>query len=165
MKVVYAQQGFLPSVEESPIFLVGPTPRSSEVKSWRPEALAILHDAAFQGPVYVPEPEDGDWGPDYTHQIEWEHKALEHAAHYGCIAAWVPRNLKTMPAFTTNVEFGLYLRSPRFVYGRPPNAPNCRYLDYMYEHVVKQKPPHQDLRSLLIQAVAIADTDLLPTSE
>ncbi len=45
-----------------------------------------------------------------------------------------------MPAFTTNVEFGLYLNSGKIVYGRPDNAPKNRYLDYIYEKEYSKKP-------------------------
>jgi len=38
-----------------------------------------------------------------------------------------------MPAFTTNVEFGTYVKSGRIVYGRPDDAPNNRYLDWLYK--------------------------------
>ena len=37
------------------IFLAGPTPRSKEVKSWRPEAIRLLKEKGFDGVVFVPE--------------------------------------------------------------------------------------------------------------
>ena len=44
---------------------------------------------------------------------------------------WVPRELRTMPAFTTNVEFGIWADSGKAVLGYPPKAPKCRYLDWL----------------------------------
>ena len=38
-----------------------------------------------------------------------------------------------MPAFTTNVEFGRYITSSKFLYGRPPDSVKNRYLDWMYQ--------------------------------
>jgi hypothetical protein len=66
---------------------------------------------------------------DYTDQVEWEYVGLE-----GCrvVAFWVPRDLATLPGFTTNVEFGRYVGSGRCVYGRPEGAAHTRYLDWLY---------------------------------
>ncbi len=44
--------------------------------------------------------------------------------------AWVPRNLNTMPAFTTNVEWGMYWDSGRIVLGAPEGAPKNEYLQW-----------------------------------
>ena len=134
------------------IFLVGPTPRSKDVKSWRPEAINILKDRKFNGTVIVPE-----WCPSvvrpkdssYLNYVEWEHYGLEHCSR---IAAWVPRNMKDMPALTTNVEFGLYVKSGRVRYGRPNNAEHCRYLDWLYAKYNPQ-PIFDNLTDLLIEAM------------
>src|SRR5262245_24094695 len=99
MNVVYADQ----PVEFAPpsIFLAGPTPRTADVLSWRPEALDLLRALAFSGTVLVPERRGGWHRGDYLDQVEWEFAGLE-----GCsvIAFWVPRDPATLPGFTTNVE-------------------------------------------------------------
>lgn len=109
------------------IFLAGPTPRSSDVKSWRGEAIAILNDLEFDGHVFVPETADGGWLGDHTAQVRWEWAALSLASK---TVFWVDRELTHMPGFTTNVEFGfmMALRADRVILGCPDDAPKTRYL-------------------------------------
>lgn len=118
------------------IFLAGPTPRSKDITTWRIEACQILEKLGFDGVVYVPE--CSGWEPknDYLTQVEWERQALTEAA---VIVFWIPRNMKTMPGLTTNVEFGTYI-SKRIVYGRPDDSEKNRYLDWFYESKLKRKP-------------------------
>jgi len=126
MKIVYATEDFPVSYTKS-IFLAGPTPRSSEVKSWRPEALRLLEGNGYDGVVFVPEPRDGNWALSYDQQVDWEDAALNQA---DCILFWVPRDLKTMPAFTTNHEHGEWFKSGKVVLGAPVNAPKMPYLQH-----------------------------------
>src|SRR5262245_50045734 len=132
MNVVFSDQPV--EVRSPSIFLAGPTPRSAEVKSWRPEALDILRELGFSGTVVVPECRDWSLKLD---QVEWEYLGLE-----GCsvIAFWVPRQLPLLPGFTTNVEFGRYVGSGRCVYGRPDKAPHTGYLDWLYTKVTGRQP-------------------------
>jgi 8-oxo-dGTP pyrophosphatase MutT (NUDIX family) len=122
VQVVYARQPFPASVHKT-IFLAGPTPRSPDVPSWRPRALELLRE--FDGHVFSPEDPEGGVRGDYDDQIEWELAALSRA---DCILFWLPRKLDTMPALTTNVEFGLFAGSGRAVFGAPPDAEKVRYL-------------------------------------
>jgi hypothetical protein len=138
MRIIYAKQSFSAFRDEPSIFLVGPTPRSPDVASWRPKALRLLKE--FDGIVFVPEPPNGNWQGSYLDQITWEWKALDICAVSGVIAAWVPRDIETMPAFTTNVEFGRYVGSGHLWYGRPIDAPNNYYLDRLYLNVTKREP-------------------------
>lgn len=108
------------------IFLVGPTPRSSRVRSWRPKAINILEQEDYDGVVFVPEPFIGD----KIAQIEWEDKALNMA---DCILFWIPRDLETMPAFTTNHEHGEWFKSGKVVLGAPKDAPHMNYLRHKSE--------------------------------
>jgi 8-oxo-dGTP pyrophosphatase MutT (NUDIX family) len=130
LQTVYAKEPF-PDDVQCTIFLAGPTPRSSEVKSWRPAALSILKQLGFQGHVYVPEPRDGNWLGDYEDQIEWEDEALNRA---DVIAFWVPRDLTPdskgepkMPGLTTNCEWGEFKYSRKAVWGAPAAAQKIRY--------------------------------------
>lgn len=124
MKIVYTNDP-LPKAWSKSIFLAGPTPRSEEVKSWRPDALRLLEEAGYDGVVFVPEFANWKALENYEGQVDWEHECLDRA---DCILFWVPRNLATLPAFTTNVEFGLYADSGKVVLGCPPGAPKNRYL-------------------------------------
>ncbi len=147
MEVVYAQ-------EEAPlhftksVFLVGPTPRSSDVESWRPAMFAALEAEGFDGVIFCPEPRNADWKGNYDDQVSWESAHLELA---DLILAWIPRKIPDMPAFTTNVEFGEWLRSGKLLYGRPDWAEKCRYLDHKYrEH---GHEPYDNISSLAKAAV------------
>ncbi|MHA1948226.1 MAG: nucleoside 2-deoxyribosyltransferase domain-containing protein [Candidatus Thorarchaeota archaeon] len=158
MKIIYAQQPIpkkLSSLEKE-IFLVGPTPRHPDVPSWRPDALKIIEELEYDGIVFVPEPEDGKWLGNYNAQIDWEWEALERSR---VIAAWVPRDLETMPAFTTNIEFGYYAAkydpyNKALLYGRPDDAPKTRYLDRLYHKVTRgTQEPCNTLEDLMKLAV------------
>lgn len=154
MKVLYSN-GPIFSYGEKSIFLVGPTPRSSSVPSWRPEALRLLEEFGFDGSVLVPERSDGKAMDHYDDQVRWELAGLSDCT---VIAAWVPRDLDTMPALTTNVEFGFWLaKTPaRLLYGRPNVSPKNRYLDYLYREY-GGKHPAVRLEDLLQQAIDLAE--------
>jgi nucleoside 2-deoxyribosyltransferase-like protein len=125
----------LPAASSPSVFLAGPTPdRSAPVPSWRPAAAAAL-DAQWTGdqPLIVlsPESRNGQRADRYETQVDWETDARAAAA---AILFWVPRDLRTLPGMTTNVEFGLDVSSGRAVLGCPPDCPNPernRYLIYV----------------------------------
>ena len=122
------------------IFLAGPTPRDGKVVSWRKEAVEILEKLGFDGDVYVPECKNKIISEDYlTYNgvIDWE---LERLSGASLILFWVPRDLKTLPGFTTNVEFGYHLKTKKVVYARPKGAPKTKYLDYLYNLEYKKEP-------------------------
>lgn len=129
MQLVYAYEELPEKITKS-IFLAGPTPRDPDVESWRKDAIQILEDKGYDGAVFIPEPRDGKWSNDYDNQVGWEEKFLNIA---DCIVFWVPRELKTMPAFTTNVEFGMWCDSGKIVFGAPPKAEKVRYLQHYSE--------------------------------
>jgi hypothetical protein len=129
VKVYYAHQH--PPREEDPkpgIFLAGPSPRDEHELNWRPYAVDILKKAKWKGDVYVPIPEDGKWERNYEAQIDWELRYLHIA---DAVLFWVPRDLEHLPGFTTNIEFGMFLKSRKIVLGHPEGAPKTRYLDYV----------------------------------
>lgn len=121
MDIVYARES-LPTRMTRSLFLAGPTPRSKDVKSWRADALAMLQ--SIEGHVFVPEPRDGKWASDYEGQIEWEAEALNQA---DVILFWVPREMTSMPALTTNDEWGYWKNSGKVVFGAPDDAVHVRY--------------------------------------
>ena len=116
------------------LFLAGPTPRSADVKSWRPEALSAIRER-WSGPgtlvVFVPEPRSGATWPEYEHQRTWELRWGDRADQ---VLFWIPRG-PGMPGLTTNDEFGHWKDSGRVVLGTPPGAESVRYqLGYAADH-------------------------------
>ncbi|KKN67670.1 hypothetical protein LCGC14_0459290 [marine sediment metagenome] len=146
MKVIYTTERLPNSITRS-IMLCGPTPRTKEVLSWRPEALKMLELLGYEGTVFVPElrpasvrrenPENpyvatGCYAGcyDWDKQVKWEYDAIEMS---DCVLFWVPREIKTMPAFTTNDEWGYLKGSGKVVFGAPDGAPKTRYQKHFAE--------------------------------
>ena len=109
------------------IFLAGPSPTDSSL-GWREDVLQLLNNQPLLNPITVfsPLPFCGD----YKQQIDWECHHLEQAT---VIMFWIPRDLKTLPGFTTNIEFGEWLDSGKIVLGFPEDAPKMQYLEYRAE--------------------------------
>lgn len=150
------------------IFLAGPTPRNKNVISWRREACNLLLKNGFDGVVYVPEFSDNSEKEDYTDQAMWEREALISSS---VILFWIPRDLKDLPAFTTNVEFGYYIHTGKIIYGRPDNAPKTKYLDWLYELDYGCKPCN-NLEDLIKKSIDLSNqlyldknNIILPVSE
>ncbi|MFD5384274.1 nucleoside 2-deoxyribosyltransferase domain-containing protein [Streptomyces sp. NPDC127074] len=117
------------------VFLAGPTPdKSAPVPSWRPEAARLLAEQwTGEQPLTVlsPESRNGQRADRYETQVDWETDARAAAS---AILFWIPRDLRTLPGMTTNVEFGLDVSSGRVVLGCPLDCPNPernRYLIYV----------------------------------
>jgi Nucleoside 2-deoxyribosyltransferase like len=149
MQLLFSDQA--PQFTAPSIFLAGPTPRDPAVPSWRPDAIAILYDLGFTGTVLIPERRDWQVSFDYLDQVEWEYIGLEQAS---VISFWVPRDVLRLPGFTTNVEFGRYVDTPRCVYGRPDSADKNRYLDWLYRKL-RGQAPCTTLEQTLTVAVAL----------
>ena len=119
-----------PIGEHRSVFLAGPTPRSPEVPSWRPAAIRLLAEMWLgPGPLVVYNPEPLGPPEDLDGQYEWEATARANST---VIAFWIPRDLRTMPGMTTNVEFGYDIASGRqVVLGCPPDCPDARRNRYL----------------------------------
>jgi hypothetical protein len=134
--LVYAREQ-PPDDWHAAVFLAGPTPRDAAVASWRPAAIELLRER-WEGDgrlvVFVPEHRHGVYD-DYPGQVEWEERCLHLA---DVVLFYVPRDLATLPAFTTNVEWGMWYDSGRVVFGAPPDAPGNRYL---LHHAAKREVP------------------------
>lgn len=154
MKVNYSDEQVIKG--DKSIFLAGPTPRSIEIETWRKEALNILEELGYDGIVYVPEREFDDRNFDYNNQVWWEREALHNA---NVVLFWIPRDIKTMPAFTTNVEFGYWIskNSDKVLYGRPDDSKKNKYLDWLYK-TETGKNPQNDLKELLIESIKKSNT-------
>lgn len=145
MEIVYALEK-LPTTINKSIFLAGPTPRDESGKAWRAEAVEALESLGFDGTVYVPEPRDGVWKKDYDAQVEWEELCLNQA---DCIVFWMPRDLKSMPAFTSNIEWGRWETSGKLVLGFPKEAEKMTYMNLYAE---KLNIPVSDSLSATLQS-------------
>lgn len=110
------------------IFLAGPSPREKHHPNWRLDALQILEKKQFAGDAFIPLSRDVQLTQSLEGQIEWELTYLDKAS---VIVFWVPRDLETLPGFTTNVEFGMYVKSGKIVLGFPKEAPHMRYLEHL----------------------------------
>ncbi|WP_337825240.1 nucleoside 2-deoxyribosyltransferase domain-containing protein [Amycolatopsis sp. A1MSW2902] len=95
----------------------------------RPSAIDLLAEQWHgDGPLTVlsPESRGGIRAEHYDDQVESELEMIQSA---DALMFWIPRDLRTLPGFTTNVEFGLVAgTSPeRAVLGCPLCAnPACR---------------------------------------
>lgn len=122
MKLIYANE----TLDDNGIFAAGPTPRSKEVESWRPEAINLFREHGYQGSLFIPETR-GDEPFDWERQVQWEESGLNKAK---CIMFWVPRDLQILPGFTTNIEFGMHCKSGKVVFGAPTEAVKVGYMRY-----------------------------------
>lgn len=123
MQIIYVGEA-APASFTKAIFLAGPTPRSADVPSWRPEALKLLEAAGYDGVVFVPERKGGFREADYTDQVEWEETHLNMC---DCAIFWIPRNMATFPGLTTNDEWGGWKNSGKVILGTPDGAEHVRY--------------------------------------
>lgn len=135
-----------PKIPEGGIFLAGPTHRKNGYNnSWREEAVRLFREKFYYGYIYIPEYADGKEFTESDESIrvetEWEWEALSKAK---VIMFWVPRELKEMPAFTTNIEFGRYtaLSPEKVILGYPDTAVKMRYLKLLYDKECGKKPEH-----------------------
>ncbi|MEU6990329.1 nucleoside 2-deoxyribosyltransferase domain-containing protein [Streptomyces sp. NPDC046465] len=157
VNVVYAREEIPTGVPK--VFLAGPTPRAGgNVESWRPAAiteLAAQWNGEQQLTVLTPESRGGKRAAHYDDQAGWETAARKAAS---AILFWIPRDLQTLPGFTTNVEFGLDVGSGKTVLGCPPDCPNPernRYLIYVARrHGV---PVCTSLTEAVNAAIAVAE--------
>ncbi|NGN68454.1 hypothetical protein G5C51_31725, partial [Streptomyces sp. A7024] len=133
------------------------------VPSWRPPAtMALRQQWTGQQPLTVISPESrlGKRAARYEDQVDWETAARATAS---AILFWIPRDLATLPGFTTNVEFGLDVATGRAVLGCPPDCPNPernRYLIYVARrHGVPVRETLHDTAAAALALVAESADD------
>lgn len=129
--VVHANEA-PPASWDAAVFLAGPLPRSADVPAWNRDAVAFFqeqwrHDGRLV--VFTPELREGVLA-DYTGQADWESRWMQAV---DVIVFWVPRDMATMPALTTNIEYGAWVASGKVVFGAPPTAPKNEYLRHLAE--------------------------------
>lgn len=106
------------------VFLAGPT-HPDAAQSWRPAAVDALAArwAGERGQLTIlsPESRGGQRARRYRDQVRWESSARNRAT---VVLFWIPRDLETLPGFTTNVEFGLDVGTEKaVVLGCPMDCP------------------------------------------
>lgn len=130
MKIVYAQQAIPNSINKS-IFLAGPSLRpGQEGISWRLKALEILDALGYDGVVFVPENEGGEFHEDFKweHQVLWETKCLQMADN---ILFHFNRNIeKQLLGLTTNDEWGYWKDSGKCVMSIVPTSDKFEYQQF-----------------------------------
>jgi len=134
IKTIYYNDG-IKKVDGLSIFLAGPTPRTRAVKSWRPDFIHQLESKDINKDLTIIIPEFKVYDPNnfknrsYETNVEWEEYYLFASTF---IIFWIPRNMITMPALTTNVEFGMWIcKQPgKLILGSPEDAVKNRYLEY-----------------------------------
>lgn len=138
-----------PETFSKSLFLAGPSPRKPADPNWRTEAISLLERLGFDGVVFAPtyrsQPPDTF---DYEAQVGWETKWLNAS---DLVVFWVPRDLDTLPGFTTNVEYGMWLRSGKVLLGSPPEAEKMTYLNWWADREGVER--FEDLTELLTRAV------------
>lgn len=135
------------------VFFAGPTHREQPSTQWRKDAVELFRKHNFKGTLVLPEFVDkaaGEDGLTYDYIIDWELNFLTSCNH---ILFWIPRNLNNMPAFTTNVEFGMFHTSPRTWAGSPVDAPKNRYLKYLWKAAHPERPWRDSLEDIVIDIV------------
>lgn len=114
------------------VFLASPSPdKNAPVPSWRPaatEALAAQWAGTEALTVLSPESRNGQRADRYEDLVDWETAARAAA---GAIFFWISRDLRVLPGFTANVEFGLDVASGRVVLGCPPDCPSPERNGYL----------------------------------
>jgi len=129
MKIIYAQQPIPNEIAKS-IFLAGPSLRPDQDGiSWRIKALEILRLLEYDGVVFVPEAEIGNFEDfNYETQILWETKCLQIADN---IVFYINRNINSgLLGLTTNEEFGYWKDSGKCILITELNADKVRYQEW-----------------------------------
>ena len=155
MHIIYSDSEFSkPSKSTSSIFLAGPSPRGygeGHPPDWRDDAIKVYEQMEFSGRLFIPRPSTGVMG-SYDNQIEWE---LHHLDIADTILFWVPRKYPSMKGMTTNVEFCMWVKDPKIIYGRPDWAEQVRYLDHLYKKYLN-RTPYNELTSLVKQSIILS---------
>lgn len=143
LKIIYAQQAVPNKINKS-IFLAGPSLRpGQEGISWRIKALEILEMLEYDGVVFVPEFEGGEFDENFNWDIQvmWESKCLKIADN---ILFNMNRNIDNkLLGLTSNSELGYWVGSGKCVLVTPLNADKVEYQKFQAKE--NKVPQFQDL--------------------
>ena len=149
MNVIYSMEDI--NIIGKSVFLAGPIPRDNNATSWKNDAISIFLENGFEGTVLVPEKRNFVAKVDYMDEVHWDLEALEKC---DLIVFWIPRKKPYMLGLTTNVEFGYYINKKKILYGRPNDADDIIYLDWLYKKDTGNIP-FDNLEDLLKEAIKI----------
>jgi len=126
MNIYYAQDEV--NFENS-IFLMGPSPRDENTKSWRKEAIELFEkiekEYDFTINLVLPEFKDGNFNFEKEDQIKWELNCQNNST---ILFFWIPREMKKLPGLTTNIELGMNIDRKNLVIGFPKNSEKNEYI-------------------------------------
>lgn len=119
---------------QNAIFLAGPCPRTEDAIDWRDEFIQGLEETDFR--YQVINPTNREWEkmdePKLKNQTKWEHDMMKMSS---CVVFVINRT-KENPAFTTNIEFGMWCNNNTDLIVCIPNgSEKCEYI----ETVCKEK--------------------------
>lgn len=128
MKIIYAQQPIPNEINKS-IFLAGPTLRPGQHGvSWRKLALEILQILEYDGVVFIPELEEGEFEGEnfnWETQVLWETRCLKIADN---ILFHINRNIdEGLLGLTTNDEWGYWKDSGKCILSLDLTADKINY--------------------------------------
>jgi len=126
MNIYYAQDEV--NFENS-VFLMGPSPRSKDTKSWRKEAVELFEkiekEYDFTINLILPEFKDSNFKFEKENQVKWELKCQKFSTF---LFFWIPREMKKLPGLTTNIELGMNIDRENLVVGFPKDSEKNDYI-------------------------------------
>ncbi len=152
MQIVYSCKPIPATISKS-IFLAGPSLRKGQdhLVSWRIKALSVLEQLGYDGVVFVPEADGGNWDElDYKQVNDWETRCLNIADN---IIFYINRDVENgLLGLTTNDEFGYWKRSGKCILCTEPNADSVRYQEIWAEKL--NIPVYHDLYNGIMDIMA-----------
>lgn len=147
MQIVMYDDAIANKIHLAPsVFLAGPTNRNQRT-AWRTEAIDLFSEAKFNGLLFIPEFMDGTNNKRLDKEViyGWEICGLQYCS---VIMFWIPRSEK-LPAYTTNIEFGMWHKDRRTMCGSPPDAIKMEYLQHLWKINNGLTPWYDNLKDLV----------------
>ncbi len=138
MFINHSKQSLIKS--EKGIYLANPT------KEVELEALSTLEQKGFDGVVYI----------GGIAEREWNEEAIKNS---NAVVLWVSKPQSETPSFTRCVNFEELISTGKLLYGRPNDADRLKYIDWLYEFDMSEKP-FASMEELIDTAIAKCDEDV-----
>ncbi len=159
MNVLYYEDKII--TDKTSIFLAGPTARAGRTP-WRLETLATLSAKGFEGNVFIPEFENGNfaegkkakgWNGDEI--LCWESFGLEMSS---AILFWMPFS-DELPGLTTRAEFGYWVakRPQKIALGIATGITSRMATGFIFHHASRNSVKvRHSLEDVAVDAIDIA---------